>query len=252
MTNADGSGLSASALAEAVRNAAARRTSAEALAAVIEMATSTAPCDGASITMKGPNRTLRTVASSSELINQADQLQYQLNEGPCLDAVWVDGLFVIPHLIDDGRWPNWAPKAAELGVVSMLSLHLFTDAALGSLNLYSMRRREFSHSDVEAARVVAAHCSVVLAYARNEQNLWQAIDSRNLVGQAQGILMERFGLTPERSFAVLRRYSQQHNRKLAKVAEELVSTGRLPSLTEEADESVEVGRSGAANSAGPY
>jgi GAF domain-containing protein len=250
MTNADGSGLSASALAEAVRNAAARRTSAEALAAVIEMATSTAPCDGASITMKGLNRALSTVASSSELINQADQLQYQLNEGPCLDAVWANGLFVIPHLIDDGRWPNWAPKAAELGVVSMLSVHLFTDAALGSLNLYSMRRREFSHADIEAARVVAAHCSVVLAYARNEQNLWQAIDSRNLVGQAQGILMERFGLTPERSFAVLRRYSQQHNRKLARVAEELVSTGRLPSLTEEAGGSVGVDRSAARHSVG--
>jgi len=233
MTNADGqhSALSASALAEAVRNAAARRTSAESLAAVIEMATGSAPCDQASITMKGPNRTLRTVASSSELVNRADSLQYQLDEGPCLDAVWVDGLFVIPHLVEDGRWPNWAPKAAELGVVSMLSLHLFTDAALGSLNLYSMRRREFSHSDIEAARVVAAHCSVVLAYARNEQNLWQAIDSRNLIGQAQGILMERFGLTPERSFAVLRRYSQQHNRKLAKIAEELVSTGSLPRLS---------------------
>ncbi|MET0966391.1 MAG: GAF and ANTAR domain-containing protein, partial [Nakamurella sp.] len=156
-------------------------------------------------------------------------------EGPCLDAVWVDGLFVVPHLVEDGRWPNWAPQAAELGVVSMLSLHLFTDAALGSLNLYSMRRREFSHSDIEAARVVAAHCSVVLAYSRNEQNLWQAIDSRNLIGQAQGILMERFGLTPERSFAVLRRYSQQHNRKLALIAEELVTTGSLPSLSVESD-----------------
>jgi len=200
------------------------------LSAVIEMATTSAPCDQASITMRGPNRTLRTVAYSSELINQADQLQYQLDEGPCLDAVWEDGLFIIPDLVDDGRWPNWAPRAAELGVVSMLSLHLFTDAALGSLNLYSMRRREFSHGDIEAARIVAAHSSVVLAHARNEQNLWQAIDSRNLVGQAQGILMERFGLTAERSFAVLRRYSQQHNRKLAKIAEELVSTGNLPSL----------------------
>ena len=67
----------------------------------------------------------------------------------------------------------------------------------------------------------------MLAYSRTEQNLWQAIDSRNLIGQAQGILMERFGLTPDSAFAVLRRYSQHHNRKLAVLAEELVTTGRL-------------------------
>ncbi len=76
--------------------------------------------------------------------------------------------------------------------------------------------------------MIAAHASVVLAYARAEKNLWQAIDSRNLIGQAQGILIERYGLTPSSAFAVLRRYSQDHNMKLAVVAEELVSTGALP------------------------
>jgi GAF domain-containing protein len=229
--NADQEPISAAALAEAVREAAARRSTEESLAAVIGMATSSAPCDEASITMLGPARSMKTVASSSDLIEHADHLQYELNEGPCLDAVWEEGLFVIPDLVADGRWPNWAPRAAKLGVVSMLSLHLFTDVSLGSLNLYSMRPREFNHSDIEAARIVAAHTSVVLAYARAEQNLWQAIDSRNLIGQAQGILMERFSLTTERAFAVLRRYSQQHNRKLAVIAEELVTTGRLPELS---------------------
>ena len=229
-SKAEGADLSALALAEAARHAAARKSATESVAAVIEMATTSAPCDEASITMLGPGRSLTTVASSSDLINGADQLQYQLGEGPCLDAVWEDGLFVIPDLVGDGRWPRWAPKAAELGVASMLSLHLFTDTALGSLNLYALRPRDYDQADVEAARVVAAHASVVLAYARAEQNLWQAIDSRNLIGQAQGILMERFGLTPEKAFAVLRRYSQHHNRKLAVLAEELVSTGKLPEL----------------------
>ncbi len=230
ISTGQGAQLSAAALAEAVRHAAARKSSSESLAAVIEMATASGPCDQASITMLGPKRSLKTVASSSDLILRADGLQYELDEGPCLDAVWVEGLFVIPDLVADGRWPRWAPQAAELGVASMLSLHLFTDAALGSLNLYSLRPRDYDHSDIEAARVVAAHASVVVAYTRSEQNLWQAIDSRNLIGQAQGILMERFGLTPEKAFAVLRRYSQHHNRKLAVLAEELVSTGKLPEL----------------------
>jgi GAF domain-containing protein len=235
-SNNPGFGLSAAALAEAVREAASRKTSRESLSAVIAMAVDSGPCDSASITMLEKGRKLSTVAASDPLIEQADQLQYELNEGPCLDAVWVEGQFVIPDIVADGRWPHWAPRAAELGVSSMLSLHLFTDTALGSLNMYSLRPREFDSSDVEAGRVIAAHASVVLAYARAEKNLWQAIDSRNLIGLAQGILIERFGLTPSSAFAVLRRYSQDHNMKLAVVAEELVSTGALPQFgAQEAD-----------------
>lgn len=226
---------SASALAEAVRRAAARRSAADPTTAVIEMATTSGPCDAASITLLERDRSLTTVASSNDLVRQADSLQYELDEGPCLDAVWTDGLFVVPDLVADGRWPRWAPRAAELGVTAILAVHLFTDRALGALNLYSLQPRTYDHSDVEAARIVAAHGSVVLAYSRTEQNLWQAIDSRNLIGQAQGILMERFGLTPDSAFAVLRRYSQHHNRKLAVLAEELVSTGRLPGLGNQGD-----------------
>lgn len=219
---------SAADFAEVLRQAAARKTSRESLATVIAMAVESGPCDSASITMLGKQRQLTTVAASDDRVLQADQLQYDLDEGPCLDAVWVEGQFVVPDLEADGRWPRWAPRAAELGVCGMLSLHLFTDTALGSLNLYSLRPREFDAADVETAKVIAAHASVVLAYARAEQNLWQAIDSRNLIGQAQGILMERYKLNQSSAFAVLKRYSQNHNLRLAVVAEELVSTGALP------------------------
>ena len=219
---------SAEVLAEGLRKAASRKSSRESLESVIAMAVEVGPCDSASITMLEKGRKLSTAAASDDRVLQADQLQYQLDEGPCLDAVWVEGQFVVSDLLADGRWPRWAPQAAELGVSGMLSLHLFTDAALGSLNLYSMRPREFDATDVETARIIAAHASVVLAYARVEQNLWQAIDSRNVIGQAQGILMERYQITQSTAFAVLKRYSQNHNLKLAVVAEELVSTGALP------------------------
>ena len=173
-------------------------------------------------------RAVESVAYSSELILRADQLQYELGEGPCLDAVWTDGVFVIPDLRADGRWPRWAPAAAGLGVGSSVSVHLFTDTALGSLNLYSLHPRDYAHADLEAAKVIGAHASVVLAYTRTEQNLWQAIDTRNLIGQAQGMLMQKYGLTAEKAFGVLRRYSQQHNLKLAAVAEQLTTTRALP------------------------
>ena len=96
----------------------------ESLAAVIDMATHSGPCDSASITMLGEGRQKSTVAASDPLIQQADQLQYELHEGPCLDAVWVEG-------ISPSR--TWSPTAAghigrrgppNSGSVSMLSLHL--------------------------------------------------------------------------------------------------------------------------------
>jgi AmiR/NasT family two-component response regulator len=83
---------------------------------------------------------------------------------------------------------------------------------------------------VEAARVIAAHASVVLAYARAEQNLWRAIDTRSIIGQAQGILMERYRLTAASAFEVLRRCSQQQNVKVAVLAEQLATTGQIPGL----------------------
>ena len=99
---------------------------------------------------------------------------------------------------------------------------------LGALNLYYESMDDFSEDELEVAKVVAAHASVALAKLRSERDLWRAIDSRHLIGQAQGMLMERFKLSPEKSFAVLRRYSQQHNIKLHEVAGALIRTGRLP------------------------
>lgn len=216
--------------AEAVRAAVTRRTPADALQLVIDMAVRHGPCDSASITTLGRQRSVSTIAHSDDRVLAADQLQYALDEGPCLDAVWTDGIYVIEDLGADGRWPRWAPGAAELGIRSSLSVHLFTDVRLGSLNLYSTVPRSYNHADIDNARVIAAHASVVLAYNKTNQNLWEAIDSRNLIGQAQGMLMERFRLTPATAFGVLRRYSQHHNIKLIQLAEELTTTGKLPNL----------------------
>ncbi len=217
-------------MVEVVRGAVARSSPEEALRAVIEMAVESGPCDAASITTLGPGRTLSTMACSDDRVLNADQLQYELGEGPCLDAVWTNGVFLVPELLADGRWPHWAPRAAELGIGASMSVHLFTDTRLGSLNLYSLNRRGFDPTEVETARVIAAHASVVLAYANTTQNLWRAVDARNLIGQAQGMLMARYGLTAPKAFAVLRRYSQHHNIKLTVLAEQLTSTGQLPDL----------------------
>ena len=109
-----GNGLPAGVFAEAVREAVTRKSPAECLAAVIDMATASGVCEAASITMR-TGRAVESVAYSSDLILRADELQYELGESPCLDAVWTNGVFVIPDLAADGRWPRWAPAAADLG-----------------------------------------------------------------------------------------------------------------------------------------
>jgi transcriptional regulator with GAF, ATPase, and Fis domain len=196
----DGSVLSAGALAELLRSALTRRSPEESLQAAIALAVSTAPCDHASITMLGPRRSLDTVASSDDRSGKADLLQYELDEGPALDTVRTDDLHLAEDLTRDPRWPRWAPRAVGLGIRGVIAVRLFTDTPLGTLNLYSDQPRDYDETDLQEARVVAAHTSVILAHTRTTQNLWRAIDSRTLIGQAQVILMARHQLTPEQAF----------------------------------------------------
>ena len=243
---ADTEALSESTLAEAARRVADNSDMRRALAGVVELALDACICQHASVTLVRADGVVETAACSDELVEQADQLQYTLGEGPCLRAAEQGGLYVIANTKTDDRWPRWGPAVAELDLHSVLSINLFTDhRVLGALNLYYQPRDEFSDDDIEVARVVAAHASVALARVRAEQDLWRAIDSRHLIGQAQGILMERFALPPERAFAVLRRYSQQHNVKLADVAVTLVATGELPGETSTPTDEDPAGASGA-------
>ena len=225
----DTSPSSESALAEAARKVADNPEVTQALQSVVDLAISSCNCLGASVTLVRADGGVETSASSDTTVESADDLQYAFNEGPCLRAAEQGGAYLIVDTASDPRWPVWGPAVAQLGLHSVLSIHLFTDRrVLGALNLYYESKADFSDDEVEVAKVVAAHASVALAKLRSERDLWRAIDSRHLIGQAQGILMERFKLSPEKSFAVLRRYSQHHNIKLHEVAGELVKTGRLP------------------------
>ncbi|MET0967150.1 MAG: GAF and ANTAR domain-containing protein [Nakamurella sp.] len=225
----DDAAASDSPLAEAARKVAGNPEVQDALKAVVDLAMRNCNCIGASVTLIRADGGEETSASSGELVQQADNLQYALDEGPCLRAAEQGGAYLIVDTSTDPRWPNWGPAVAKLGLRSVLSIHLFTDRrVLGALNLYYQTRDEFSEEETEVAKIVAAHASVALAKIRSERDLWRAIDSRHLIGQAQGVLMERFKISSEQSFSVLRRYSQQYNVKLHEVAGTLVRTGKLP------------------------
>jgi GAF domain-containing protein len=174
-------------------------------------------------------RQIETGAASDEVVRQGDAAQYEVGEGPCLQAMGDGHSYLVHDTVTDDRWPKWTTRAEQIGLRSVIGVRLFDDDdTLGALNLYSRTPHAFSDDDVAVAEVYAAHAAVALGQARQESNLRRAIDARHLVGMAQGILMERFGLDQQRAFAVLRRYSQEHNIKLRTVAEHLVETRALP------------------------
>lgn len=167
--------------------------------------------------------------SSGPIAAKADLLHVELGAGPGISAVESRQTIVANHLLTDGRWPDWNPAARELGVESVLAIRLWTaNATMGAMHFYGTEPDTFDDATVGIAEILGRHASIAVATARQEESLTRAIDSRKLVGQAQGILMERYGLDDRRAFDVLRRYSQTTNTKLNEVARILVSTRRLP------------------------
>jgi GAF domain-containing protein len=186
----------------------------------------------ASVSLVKDRREVQTPAASDDRADRADQLQYELEEGPCLDAIWEQETFQIDDMSADERYPRWTRAVAEqTGIRSSLSLQLFTDAeqnSLGGLNLYSPQPGAFDAETRAEALAFAAQAAVALRSAQTEENLRSGMATRNLIGMAQGILIERLRLTPDQAFAVLSRLSQERNVKLREVARRLVETGEIP------------------------
>jgi GAF domain-containing protein len=196
---------------------------------VLDFALRAVDCDYAGVMMVHHGNRIETAAATSPLVEKADQLQTECGEGPCLAAIWEQDSIRVQDTATDERWPRWGPRVAELGLRCVLSIRLHTSqATIGALNLYATEPNRFDDDDDAVAHILGRHASIALASAKQESSLWQAIDARKLIGQAQGILMERFDLTPDQAFSVLRRYSQDNNVKLRVVAERLVATRRLP------------------------
>jgi GAF domain-containing protein len=186
---------------------------------------------GSVMLLRKGGRAIEVAGSTDAAAERADHLQLETGEGPCLDAARDDAYStVITDTRVDERFPTWGKRvASDVGILSVLSVQLGTPSdRVGALNLYSVEPGRFDADDRAVAHVLVRHAAVALARTDREAHLWLAIDARNLIGQAQGILMERFDLDADRAFSVLRRYSQDNNLKLREVAQRLVDTRRLP------------------------
>lgn len=186
--------------------------------------------DDVSLTVTGPRGAATTVAATSDWAIELDALQYDLDQGPCLEAAERTGetragIVRSGDVGRDRRWPLWGPQAARRGAGSLLAVQMLEgDRISGALNLYCRETGRFDDADlVDTAQVYALHCATALTAARTVANLQTALTSRHTIGMAQGVIMARFGLDPERSFEFLRRLSSTRNVKLRDVAAQVVA-----------------------------
>ena len=226
----NGNAAAANRLAELAQALHASPTPTQTAEDVVSYARDQLDADYASITLIRRGDRLETIAPSDPITAEIDQLQYDLDEGICRDSTWSGATLVSQSLATDPRWPQWAPKAAALGVASMIAAELTGTQGqrMGSVNLYWTDEQQFTSDDLAYAQLFARHAAIALTSALMVQGLNTALDSRKRIGQAQGILMERYDLDEDRAFEVLRRYSQSRNIKLREVAEQVVATRTLP------------------------
>ncbi|TDC48725.1 ANTAR domain-containing protein [Jiangella ureilytica] len=180
--------------------------------------------DGVTVMIRQGGRPAVMSATSPEAA-KADLFQIQCAEGPSLEAMSVRDAVVVDDVSADDRWRNWSGSVTEMGFQSVLSLGLRTNrSALGALSVYSAKVGAFAADHAQLARLYARHASVALVSARHESGLRRAMNARHVIGQAQGVLMQRHGLDADQAFALLRNTARDHGVKLGERAEQIVAS----------------------------
>ncbi|MCV7435070.1 GAF and ANTAR domain-containing protein [Mycolicibacterium bacteremicum] len=164
-------------------------------------------------------------APSDPLVATLDLLQTELDEGPCLSSLREHHTVLIADMAAETRWPRFTASALDLGVHSLLSFQLFVlQQNLGALNLYGGEPGVFSDDSHRIGGIVAQHASIALFGAEAEAHFEAALSSRDEIGQAKGIIMERFKIDSVSAFNLLVTLSQESNEKLADVAHRVVAS----------------------------
>jgi GAF domain-containing protein len=218
-------------LSDVARSLDAEQGMDEVLQAITASSVATIPgADYAGISLVKAKREIESVAATEDIVRRADQAQEEAGEGPCLDAVWEHDTFRVDDLEDEQRWPNYRARALELGIRSSMSFQLFTDGRnLGALNLYSQQPHAFDEDAEQIGLLFAARAAIALRGEQRETELQKAVRSRDTIGVAKGILMERYKVTDDQAFGMLVRISQHEHIKLLDVAAFLARSGQEPS-----------------------
>jgi GAF domain-containing protein len=205
------------------------------LTSVVELAVATIEgCDFAGLFVMDAGG-LSTPVFTDPTVLAVDSVQQRTGEGPCLDAIALRLIVLVEDLTTDRRWPGFSPKALNEGIRSVLSLPLAPNSQNGALNLYARYPSAFGVVDRAKATILVSLASLAESVAhshedeeRRAENLNAALGTRETIGEALGILMERERITADQAFDILRRASQHLNIKLRDVAQNLVDTGESP------------------------
>ena len=196
---------------------------AAALAALVTSAAANIPgVDFASITVRSLDRALMTLAATDQVATDLDELQYRLREGPCYAAVTEQRFVLVNDLATGNSYRGYGPRASERGVRAQAAIQLSHDGEVAGLNLYSRTCNAFDQSTVQIAELLAVHAAVLLGYARQVETLGQAVHTRQDIGTAVGILMERYQIDRDRAFALLVRISNDRNIKVRELAQHVI------------------------------
>jgi transcriptional regulator with GAF, ATPase, and Fis domain len=220
----------ATALAQMARDLLGQETVQQTLDRIVEHAVTLVDgCEHAGV-LAIESGELRTLAATADLVRESDRIQVELGEGPCFDSTLrEEQVYRIADMTTEERWPQYAPKAAALGIGSAMGFLLYTrEQNLGALNVYGGRRKAFTERSEHVGWLLASHAAVAFASARSDAQLQQAIASRQEIGEALGIVMERHKVSEQQAFDLLRRYSQDRNIKLRELARQLTESGELP------------------------
>lgn len=227
--NFDGQDELAAALASFARSVQRQQDPVSTLAEIVRAAVELIPgCDDGSISVVIGRKAVSSRGASSGLAGVVDRIQEATGQGPCLDAVYEHETVRVADMATETRWPIFAPLALEAGAAGMLSCQLYVEGDdLGALNLFSRTAGALDEESEHIALMFAAHAAVAYATAHQMESAARTVATRQLIGRAEGILMERHRITAERAFSTLIRVSQHRNIKLRDIAERLVLSGRL-------------------------
>jgi GAF domain-containing protein len=181
--------------------------------------------DTAGVLLVSKGGKFESLSGTSELIYKLDRLQEKYNEGPCLDAAVNELVVRTEDFQNESRWSQYSRAVCELGVRSSISFKLYTgERTAGALNVFSRSPHSFDADAEVIGSILAAHAAAAILASRDSQQLQAALLSRDLIGQAKGILMERFSIDAVGAFEMLRKLSQQMNVRLAEIAQRVVDT----------------------------
>jgi transcriptional regulator with GAF, ATPase, and Fis domain len=178
----------------------------------------------AGITVACRDGKVRTLAATDRNPALIDEIQQRHGEGPCLSAAWEQHVIRIDDMAADERWPAYCRDALDLTPIrSVLAFQLFAEhRMMGALNFYAEQLNAFEDDAVELGLILATHVALAWNIARRDEQFRSALASRDIIGQAKGMLMERFKIDSVQAFELLKRLSQSSNTPLAEVARDIV------------------------------